>query len=125
VRSPPLATLRNLRVLSAKIVFSRESRGHGISVMGWTAPATASMCHDEGVVVGDTSTGGAVHGRDDHCVVGRGACGNAHHWARRIGALGHEVRLLPPAHVKRGRKNDAADAPAARRCGGRRCGSFR
>jgi transposase len=25
------------------------------------------------------------------------ACGSAHYWAREIGALGHEVRLVPPA----------------------------
>jgi len=51
------------------------------------------------------------------CLVGMEACGSAHYWARQIGALGHEVRLLPPAHVKpyvkRGRKNDAADAAAS------------
>jgi transposase len=50
------------------------------------------------------------------CLVGMEACGSAHHWARAIGLLGHEVRLLPPAHVKpyvkRGKKNDAADAAA-------------
>ena len=50
------------------------------------------------------------------CLVAMEACGSAHHWARQVGALGHEVRLLPPAHVKpyvkRGRKNDAADAAA-------------
>jgi transposase len=50
------------------------------------------------------------------CLVGMEACGSAHYWARQIGALGHEVRLLPPAHVKpyvkRGKKNDAADAAA-------------
>ena len=50
------------------------------------------------------------------CRVGMEACGTSHHWARQIGALGHEVRLLPPAHVKpyvkRGKKNDAADAAA-------------
>jgi transposase len=49
------------------------------------------------------------------CLVGLEACGTAHHWARQIRALGHEVRLLPPAYVKpyvkRG-KNDAADAEA-------------
>jgi transposase len=49
------------------------------------------------------------------CVVGLEACGGAHYWAREIGALGHEVRLIPPAYVKpyvkRG-KNDAADAEA-------------
>jgi len=50
------------------------------------------------------------------CLVGMEACGSAHYWARQVVALGHEVRLLPPAHVKpyvkRGRKNDAADAAA-------------
>jgi transposase len=49
------------------------------------------------------------------CLVGLEACGTAHHWARAIAALGHTVRLLPPAYVKpyvkRG-KTDAADAEA-------------
>jgi transposase len=48
-------------------------------------------------------------------VIGIEACGAAHHWARRLQALGHEVRLVPPQYVKpyvkRG-KNDAADAAA-------------
>lgn len=48
-------------------------------------------------------------------VIGMEACGAAHHWARVLMALGHEVRLLPPQYVKpyvkRG-KNDAADAEA-------------
>jgi transposase len=43
------------------------------------------------------------------------ACATAHHWAREIAALGHRVRLVPPAYVKpyvkRG-KTDAADAEA-------------
>jgi len=50
------------------------------------------------------------------CLVGIEACATSHYWARQIGALGHKVRLLPPAHVKpyvkRGKKNDAADAAA-------------
>jgi len=49
------------------------------------------------------------------CLVGMEACGSAHHWARELLALGHEVRLMPPhyvkPYVKRG-KNDAADAEA-------------
>ncbi|MBV9776236.1 MAG: IS110 family transposase [Acetobacteraceae bacterium] len=49
------------------------------------------------------------------CLVGIEACGTAHHWARAIAALGHEVRLLPAGYVKpyvkRG-KTDAADAEA-------------
>jgi transposase len=49
------------------------------------------------------------------CVVALEACGGAHHWAREIGALGHTVRLIPPAYVKpfvKRQKNDAADAEA-------------
>ena len=49
------------------------------------------------------------------CLVGMEACGTSHHWARELTALGHEVRLMPPAYVKpyvkRG-KTDAADAEA-------------
>ncbi len=43
------------------------------------------------------------------------ACGGAHHWARELMALGHEVRLNPPAYVKpfvKRHKNDAVDAEA-------------
>jgi transposase len=50
------------------------------------------------------------------CVVGMEACGGAHHWARAIGALGHEVRLMSPALVKPYRtspnKHDRNDADA-------------
>lgn len=49
------------------------------------------------------------------CLVGMEACATAHHWARELGALGHEVRLMPPAYVKayvKRNKNDAADAEA-------------
>ena len=49
------------------------------------------------------------------CLVGMEACATAHHWAREIGALGHEVRLMPPHYVKpyvKRNKNDAADAEA-------------
>lgn len=31
------------------------------------------------------------------CLVGIEACGTSHHWARELTALGHEVRLMPPA----------------------------
>jgi transposase len=43
------------------------------------------------------------------------ACASAHHWARELQALGHEVRLIPPQYVRpfvKTNKNDAADAEA-------------
>lgn len=43
------------------------------------------------------------------------ACSRAHHWARELAALGHEVRLIPPSYVKpfvKRQKNDMADAEA-------------
>ena len=49
------------------------------------------------------------------CLIGIEACGTSHYWARELAALGHEVKLMPPAYVKpyvkRG-KSDAADAEA-------------
>ncbi|MFK4492363.1 transposase [Bradyrhizobium sp. USDA 336] len=49
------------------------------------------------------------------CLVAMEACSGAHYWAREIGELGHEVRLIPPAYVKpfvKRQKNDMADAEA-------------
>lgn len=49
------------------------------------------------------------------CLVGMEACATAHHWARELIALGHEVKLMPPAYVKpyvKRNKTDAADAEA-------------
>tara|TARA_B000000460_G_scaffold204933_2_gene151924 strand:- start:3959 stop:4324 length:366 start_codon:yes stop_codon:yes gene_type:complete len=34
------------------------------------------------------------------CIVALEACGGAHHWARQLQSMGHEVRLIPPAYVK-------------------------
>jgi transposase len=52
---------------------------------------------------------------DAPCLIGLEACASAHHWARELMKLGHEVRLMPAkdmrAYVKRN-KNDAADAEA-------------
>lgn len=49
------------------------------------------------------------------CLIGMEACGSAHHWARKLQALGHTVKLMAPQFVKpyvKTNKNDAADAEA-------------
>src|SRR5436190_745702 len=49
------------------------------------------------------------------CLVGIEACASSHHWSRELQALGHTVRLMPPADVKpyvKRQKNDATDAEA-------------
>ena len=57
----------------------------------------------------------AFFSRIPRCVVGLEACATAHYWARELGALGHEVRLMPAQYVKayiKRNKHDAADAEA-------------
>jgi len=61
------------------------------------------------------------------CIVAMEACATAHYWAREIGRLGHEVRLLPPAYVSPS-SNDRrmmrlTPRPSSRRPSARRCGS--
>jgi len=49
------------------------------------------------------------------CLIGMEACGGAHHWARQLIQMGHQVKLMPARWVKAfniGNKNDAADARA-------------
>src|SRR6202158_3402941 len=49
------------------------------------------------------------------CLIGIEACASSHYWSRELQALGHTVRLMPPAYVKpyvKRQKNDAADAEA-------------
>lgn len=49
------------------------------------------------------------------CLIGTEARGTSHYWARELGQLGHEVKLMPPAYVKpylKSGKTDAGDAEA-------------
>ena len=49
------------------------------------------------------------------CLIGMEACGSAHHWARQLQSLGHEVKLISPQFVKpfvKSNKHDVADAEA-------------
>jgi len=54
--------------------------------------------------------------KQQRCTVVMEACGAAHHWARILSGLGHTVKLIAPEavkpFVKKGKKNDAADAAA-------------
>jgi transposase len=50
------------------------------------------------------------------------ACGSSHYWARKLIALGHDVRLIPPQYVKpfvKRAKNDRNDAEAICEAAGR------
>jgi transposase len=49
------------------------------------------------------------------CLIGIEACASAHYWSRELQALGHTVRLMPPAYVRpyvKRHKNDSTDAEA-------------
>ncbi len=54
--------------------------------------------------------------KQEPCTVVMEACGAAHHWARILSRLEHEVKLIAPEavrpFVKKGKKNDPADAAA-------------
>src|SRR5262249_9965718 len=62
------------------------------------------------------------------CPVALEAWGGAHHWARQLTQLGHEVRLIPPAYVRpfvKRQKSDSIDAGrSAKQRRGRACGSW-
>jgi transposase len=49
------------------------------------------------------------------CVIGLEASGGTQNWARQLTALGHEVRMMSPAHVmpyRKGNRTDRNDAEA-------------
>ena len=68
-------------------------------------------------------------GRQARCIVGLEACGGSHFWAREIRALGHDVRLIPPAYVSPtssvARQTQSTPRPYAKPCLGQSCASFR
>ena len=49
------------------------------------------------------------------CLIGMEACSSSHYWARKLQAMGHQIKLMTPQFVKpyvKANKNDAADAEA-------------
>ncbi|QEL26960.1 IS110 family transposase (plasmid) [Bosea sp. F3-2] len=70
--------------------------------------------HSRGPAAGSASATPSVL-RQAAGLIGIEACATAHHWARELIKLGHQVRLMPPSYVKpyvKRQKNDAADAEA-------------
>ena len=61
------------------------------------------------------------------CLIGMEACATAHHWARELTKLGHQVRLMSAKDVKAyvKRNNDAADRGDLRGGAARGIGSLR
>ena len=49
------------------------------------------------------------------CLVGIEACASSHHWSRQLKALGHTVRLMPPAYVKPYKASPSRCPPTATR----------
>ena len=60
------------------------------------------------------------------CLIGVEACATAHHWARTLSAMGHEVRIMPPSYVKgyvkRGKATRLMPRQSVRQWGDPRCG---
>jgi transposase len=63
------------------------------------------------------------------CLVGIEAWATSHHWSRELKALGHNVRLMPPAYVSRmssdRRTMPLTPRPSAKRLPGPTCGLSR
>src|SRR5258706_6703405 len=100
-REPSMSELTTIGLDLAKHVF----QVHGIDAQGTTVLRKRLR---RGQVL-------AFFSRIPRCVVGLEACATAHYWARELGALGHEVRLMPAQYVKayiKRNKHDAADAEA-------------
>src|SRR2546426_7615418 len=100
-REPSMSEITTIGLDLAKHVF----QVHGIDAQGATVLRKRLR---RGQVL-------AFFSRLPRCVVGLEACATAHYWARELGALGHEVRLMPAQYVKayiKRNKHDAADAEA-------------
>src|SRR3984893_6269309 len=85
-REPSMSEITTIGLDLAKHVF----QVHGIDAQGTTVLRKRLR---RGQVL-------AFFSRIPRCVVGLEACATAHYWARELGALGHEVRLMPAQYVK-------------------------
>src|SRR3954468_21585358 len=117
-----------LRHLGAKVLVGRESPANQEPSMGEITTVGLDLAKQVFQVQGVDAEGAAVVRKQlrraqllaffsklPRCLVGMEACATAHHRARELRALGHEVRLMPAQYVKayvKRNKNDAADAEA-------------
>src|SRR5947207_8272327 len=100
-REPSMSEITTIGLDLAKHVF----QVHGVDAQGTTVLRKRLR---RGQVL-------ALFSRIPRCVVGLEVCATGHYWARELGALGHEVRLMPAQYVKayiKRNKHDAADAEA-------------
>src|SRR4051812_33797243 len=101
-REPPAMTISMIGLDTAKFVF----QVHGVDAAG-KAALKCKLRREEVIPFFE---------QQERCTVVLEACGAGHHWARMLTQLGHEAKLLAPEaarpFVKKGKKNDAADAAA-------------
>src|SRR5918911_269688 len=101
-RGPPAMSITMIGLDTAKSVFQL----HGVDATG-QVQLKRRLRRDELI---------AFFEQQPRCTVVMEACGAAHHWARVLSGLGYEVKLIASEavkpFVKRGKKNDPADAAA-------------
>src|SRR3954464_9967649 len=99
---PPAMAISMIGLDTAKFVF----QVHGVDAAG-KAALKCKLRREEVIPFFE---------QQERCTVVLEACGAGHHWARMLMQLGHEAKLLAPEaarpFVKKGKKNDAADAAA-------------
>ena len=101
MREPAMTVVTTIGIDIAKFIF----QAHGIDAAG-CAVLRRRLRRQELL---------AFFERLPPCLIGMEACSSAHHWARELVELGHEVRLIPPQYAKpyvKRNKTDAADAEA-------------
>src|SRR5689334_11340757 len=101
-REPPAMSISMIGLDTAKSVFQI----HGVNETG-KAELKRKVRRSDLI---------AFFEKQERCTVVMEACGAAHYWARILSGLGHTVKLIAPEavkpFVKKGKKNDAADAAA-------------
>ena len=88
----------------------RSSASQGTFFSGTRSAVAELSCYAgrRGQVLG-------IFAKRDPCLIGLATGATLHDWARKWKVLGHDVRLIPPIHVKphgNRQKNDPADAEA-------------